>query len=418
MLNDSAQTRDGPVAATLGKYRLITKLGQGGMADVFLAVGEGPGMFNKLVVVKRHRDLAEADTLLAMFLDEAKLAAQLNHRNIVHTYEVGEERGAYFIVMEYLEGQPLNRVLGAARREERGTDRLTEAIWLHVVDEILSGLHYVHEATDYGGTALGIVHRDMSPHNVFVTYDGAVKIIDFGIAKAALNTTGTETGVLKGRAAYMAPEQATGSKTLDRRADIFAVGIMVWEMVAKRRLLGGDTLANLRRLVSDEPMPRLSTTVPGVPPELDTLVARALEHDPDKRFQSAGEMREALLYVLHAHGSGAISAEDVAARMLGVFAEERAEMRDKVKRFLDERCPLSVVASVRASVPTGLPMIYDTVGSEGDTRRSGVSRRHRGHGHGPDILRSHGPPAPGQRVDLLPPPGDSHVRQSGLPEAR
>src|SRR5262249_24981994 len=157
----------------------------------------GPASFSKLVVIKRHRGQSGADseTALRMFLDEAKLSARLHHPNIVQTYEVGVEDGDYFIVMEYLEGQPLHRIIKAVVTRAPGAASFTQRAWAKIVADVLNGLHYAHELRDYDGTPLDIVHRDVSPQNVFVTYDGVVKVVDFGIAKAALNTTHTDTGV-------------------------------------------------------------------------------------------------------------------------------------------------------------------------------------------------------------------------------
>ena len=326
---------EGAHEAILGKYRLIAKLGQGGMADVFLAVARGPASFNKLVVIKRHRTGdADGDVInVEMFLDEAKLSARLNHPNIVQTYEIGEEEGAYFIVMEYLDGQPLNRIMRAMQRGEPGAAGFTRGAWIRIVCEVLSGLHYAHELADYDGAPLNIVHRDVSPHNVFVTYDGAVKLVDFGIAKASLNSVRTETGILKGKASYMAPEQAVGSKSLDRRADIFPVGIVLWEILARRRLFEGDAVTAISRLVKND-IPRLKDVFPDVPPELDAIVNKALAFDPADRYATAQEMRVELDAYLRAAGDHD-RGDDLAAKMLGIFGDRRAAIRKQVKACLD-----------------------------------------------------------------------------------
>src|SRR5215472_8899241 len=175
--------------SAFGKYQLFASLGRGGMADVFLAVARGPMGFNKLAVVKRLRaQLADDPSFRNMFLDEARLAARLNHPNVVHTYEVGEQDGVYFIAMEYLEGQALNKVIHEAVKSNKVFD---ESFCARVVSDALSGLNHAHELKDYDGKPLSIIHRDISPHNVFVTYGGVVKLVDFGIAKAALSSTET-----------------------------------------------------------------------------------------------------------------------------------------------------------------------------------------------------------------------------------
>src|SRR5689334_3257328 len=191
-------------ANSLGKYRLIAELGHGGMAEVYLAVVRGPAGFNKLVVVKQIRpQLAEDPEFLAMFLDEARLAARLSHPNVVQTNEVGQEGERHFLAMEYLDGQPLSRI--NQRLGPKGG--LPLVMHLRVIADLLGGLHYAHELSDYDGTPLGVVHRDVTPHNIFITYDGVVKVVDFGIAKARDALTLTKVGIIKGKIAYMAPEQ-------------------------------------------------------------------------------------------------------------------------------------------------------------------------------------------------------------------
>ena len=192
---------EGTPTTAFGKYQLFASLGRGGMADVFLAVARGQMGFNKLAVVKRLRQvLAEEPAFRTMFLDEARLAARLGHPNIVHTYEVGEQNGVYFIAMEYLEGQSLNKVLKEALRRQ---EALEPEVGARIIADALGGLSYAHTLGDYDGRPLEIIHRDVSPHNIFVTYDGHTKLVDFGIAKAALSSTETEVGVLKGKVAYM-----------------------------------------------------------------------------------------------------------------------------------------------------------------------------------------------------------------------
>ncbi|HWL86171.1 MAG TPA: serine/threonine-protein kinase, partial [Polyangiaceae bacterium] len=208
-------------SARFGKYTFIATLGRGGMADVYLALQSGPVGFRKLVVVKKLRadvDVTEEDTYRAMLLDEARLAARLRHPHVVQTLEVGIHDGEHFMAMEYLEGQPLGRVATAAHRAGKPME---PSLVVQIVMDVLSGLHYAHELRDFDGTPLGIVHRDVSPQNVFVTYDGQVKVVDFGIAKAAGAAGTTQNGVFKGKLAYVAPEQASGDP-VDARADVFA----------------------------------------------------------------------------------------------------------------------------------------------------------------------------------------------------
>ncbi|HEU4408001.1 MAG TPA: serine/threonine-protein kinase [Polyangiaceae bacterium] len=317
-----------PKVYKLGKYRLFATLGRGGMADVFLAVALGPAGFNKLVVVKtlRNPEVEPPPHALEMFLNEARLSARLNHPNVVHTYEVGEERGTYFIVMEYLEGQPLDRVL---KRSQRSGSAAPPAWAARVVADGLQGLHHAHELCDYDGTPLNIVHRDVSPHNVFVTYDGGVKLLDFGIAKAAMASGLTATGMLKGKVAYMAPEQANGLP-IDRRADLFSMGIVLWEAVAGRRLMAGDTPAATLVNVLQRPAPRLTSVRPDVDPELDAIAARALAPSPAERYPTAQAMYEDLETYLRRVG-GPARASEVGALVATLFASTRAEMQQSVQ---------------------------------------------------------------------------------------
>jgi serine/threonine-protein kinase len=225
-------TREDPVLTEIGKYRLIAELARGGMGNVYLAALQGPGGFNKLVAVKELKpDLADDDTYVSMFLEEARLAARLIHSNIVQTNEVGSEGKHHFMVMEFLDGRALHRV----GRRLTDTGRLSVGSHLRILGEALRGLQYAHDLCDFDGQPLGIVHRDVSPLNVFVTFDGQVKVLDFGIAKTVDSALHTATGVLKGRVAYMAPEQAWGNK-VDRRADVYSAGVMLWEAAAGRRL--------------------------------------------------------------------------------------------------------------------------------------------------------------------------------------
>jgi serine/threonine protein kinase len=331
----------------IGKYQIFASLGRGGMADVFLAVARGPMGFNKLTVIKRLRaDLAADPSFANMLLDEARLAARLSHPNVVHTYEVGEENGVYFIAMEYLEGQPLVRI---ARTSAKYADKkLTAPFAARIIADALSGLHYAHELRDYDGTSLKIIHRDVSPHNIFVTYDGVVKIMDFGIAKAASSATQTEVGVLKGKLAYMAPEQVM-SDPVDRRADIFAMGIVLWELLTGERLFNSAVAAAAMHKLLTQPIPRVSEKLPDIDPKLDALVAKALEKKPENRFQTAHEMRNALEDYIAA--SGTIPRQDEIGRRVSELFEDT---RENVKRQIQVH-----MAQVSLATSTGELMMLN-----------------------------------------------------------
>ena len=314
---------------SLGRYQLLARLGSGGQADIYLAAALGTLGVDKLVVIKRARPGLEADDAqLGGFLDEARLALRLNHPNIVHTYEVGQEQGVHFLSMEYVEGLSLEALL----RDPRARS-LPAAIWLRVIADALSGLQHAHGLRDYDGTPLEIVHRDISPHNILVSYDGVTKLLDFGIAKASLTSSTTEPDVLKGKAAYMAPEQALGQP--ERRSDVFAMGVVLWELLAGRRLFDGDVRAILQRLVH-EPIPRLRTAVPEIDAELDDLVARALEKDPTARYQSANEMRQAIERYLRKTGQ-VVREPEVGEAISSAFEEVRAGRQAQIQRTMARR---------------------------------------------------------------------------------
>lgn len=309
--------------ATLGRYQLFAKLGSGGQADVFLAIARGTLGVDKLVVIKRARaELARDAAQLGMFLDEARLTLRLNHPNLVHTYEVGEAGGAPFISMEHVEGLSLRTLF-----RSDGTRSFGAAIWLRVIADALSGLAHAHGLRDYDGRALGIVHRDISPHNIVVSYDGVTKLIDFGIATSR-DGAGGDPGVVTGKVAYMAPERALGAPA-DRRSDLFAMGVVLWEMLSRRRMFDGDPQGILQRLARD-PIPRLGDVAPDIDAELDELVARALDRDPAARFQTAPEMRHALEAYMRRAGH-LVREPEVAEAMTTAFHDVRMELRAQIQ---------------------------------------------------------------------------------------
>jgi eukaryotic-like serine/threonine-protein kinase len=316
---------------SLGKYRLIAELGHGGMARVYLAIARGPVGFNKLLVIKQiDSKLAAEPEFLTMFLDEARLAARLSHANVVQTNEVGQEDDRYFIAMEYLEGQPLNRVISRIPRPEK----LTRAMQIKIISEVLGGLHYAHELKDYDGTELQVVHRDISPHNVFVTYDGAVKVVDFGIAKAMSSTSETRTGVLKGKIAYMSPEQARGDR-VDCRADLYSVGVMLWEVAASRRLWKGmSDVAILHKLISgDIPTPR--SLDPSVPERLEQIVLKAMAQNRDDRYANALDLQADLDQYLEEQGEK-VNLREIGKLVATTFEADRAKVRALIEAQMKE----------------------------------------------------------------------------------
>jgi serine/threonine-protein kinase len=326
-------------------YRPFLELGEGGMAKVFLARASGPGGFNKLVVLKSMRvsDLQD-DALRAMFVDEARLSARFNHPNLIQVQEVNVAAEPPYLVMEYLDGKPLSAL--------RGNERITLAMRLSIVSEVLTGLHHAHELCHFDGAPLGIVHRDISPQNVFVTYDGAVKVLDFGIAKMVTNSSRTEAGEVKGKLAYMAPEQMLGSE-LDRRADVFSVGSLLWESAVGRRMWDGVGDATLMHRLAVGEIPRPSEHAPpgSVDPELEEIIVKATAYDREERFQTAVELQAELERYMARSGEHC-SLRQLGAELADVFQDERRRNSELINRALRQSLP-PPGALAPASEPTG-----------------------------------------------------------------
>ena len=312
-------------ATPANRFRSVALLGEGGMARVYLVVSEGLAGVDKLVVLKLLRpELAHDEPHRAMFLDEARLAVKLDHPNIVHTYEAGEQGGLYFLMMEFLDGQPLSRL-----RQSNGIDHFPLALHLYVLVGLLRGLAYAHQLVDLDGSPLSIVHRDISPQNVFVTYDGRVKVVDFGIAKAAISREQTEAGVFKGKTAYAAPEQAMALK-VDQRADVFSAGVMLWEAISGRRYWGDrHDVQALMELVNDR-LPAMPEIRPDAPAALIRICARALKWQKEDRYATSAEFADALEQYLLAQPN-APGPRELAAWVTGHFAHDRSELRRKIE---------------------------------------------------------------------------------------
>jgi eukaryotic-like serine/threonine-protein kinase len=316
---------------TVGRYSLLTRLAVGGMAEIWLARQVGPKGFEKFIVIKRILDgLGTDPEFVGMFLDEARLAAQLNHPNIVQIFDLGEEAGAFYIAMEYLPGENLASVVRTGMRQGRP---LPLAHAVRVIASAAEGLAYAHAKVGPEGTLLGIVHRDVSPQNLLVTYDGVVKVLDFGIAKASTRESQTLAGQVKGKAAYMSPEQARGL-VLDGRSDIFSLGVILFELVTRSRLFKfPEPLAALQAVASDEPLPLAHTRNPEVPEALSHIIARALARQTDQRFPTARHFQHALEEWLRGQHASTGTAE-LAQYMEQVFGEriqERSRLLDAAR---------------------------------------------------------------------------------------
>jgi len=277
--------------ARFGKYLLVELIAHGGMAEIFRAKSYGVSGFEKTIVIKRILPTYSDDReFIDMLIDEAKICASLQHANIVQIYDLGRLEGRYYIAMEYVRGIDLIRVLSRLRKAKR---QLPLELVCFILSEALKGLDYAHRATDPEGEHLNIIHRDFNPSNILLSYQGEVKVADFGIAKAAVRDSRTQSGGLKGKMGYLSPEQVAG-KELDPRSDIFTAGITMWEMLTSRRMYAGGTELDVLLKIRDAIIPNVTDFAPDVPEGLVSIMQSALMKDPARRFRGAGEFKEAL----------------------------------------------------------------------------------------------------------------------------
>jgi len=348
-------TQQLPQPIQFGKYTLFERLGRGGMADVFKGRIQGPEGFERIFVVKRILPhLSDDPTFIRMFIEEAKLSARLNHPNIVQIFELGAVEGEYFISMEYVHGQDLSATM---RVLWKSFGPPHPALVSFVGREVCRALGYAHSLTDEQGRPLGMIHRDVSPSNVMLSYDGAVKLLDFGIAKAMGDAPETtRNGTMKGKYAYMAPEQ-TERENVDHRIDIFAAGIILYESLTGRRLFKGatdiQTIERVRRCDVKPP----SFLNPACPPELDDILLKALARDPARRFQTAVEMAEALDDLVHATR---FSPEMLAGTMRHAFGLDGgvALPVGEPRRFASGATGSIATPSASAPSPTIQPVVH------------------------------------------------------------
>ncbi len=301
----------------VGRYRLCFELASGGMATVYLARMDGPHGFEKLVALKRiHPHLVSERRYVEMFLDEARIASGITHPNVCTVFDFGDSDGEYYLTMEYLVGEPLARLFrrAAASAEQRDSPLLPLKV-ARIIEEACEGLHAAHESKDANGQPMNVVHRDVSPKNLFMTYSGVVQVVDFGIASARQRTHRTATGHLKGTMPYVAPEQISGG-TVDRRMDIWGLGVVLWELLTLDRLFRRETEVETMYAVMVGDIPAPSERRPDIPPELDAIVMKALERDPNERWQTAREMGQAL------HAFASKQAELVGAAELSHWMDE------------------------------------------------------------------------------------------------
>ena len=336
-MHESAAGEPRGEASGLGeRYRRLLVVGKGGMGRVEVAIERGGREAGRLVALKRLLPEAAKDARLTdMFLREARLAASLTHPNVVHAFDFGDAGGELFMAMEYVEGEPLSRVLAAGR--ERGVS-LEPALAAHVLAEICAGLHAAHELEGESGAKLNVVHRDVSPHNVMIAYDGRIKLLDFGVAKTDARTEVdgglTRTGEVKGKVAYMSPEQAMGD-ALDRRSDLYSIGAVLFECVTGRRMWPGTDMEVLRQLALGTP-PRLEEAAPGTPPALCAIYTHLVARQPPLRPASARVVEEELR-AFAATDASRDAAKGVPERMALLFADAAAERRQALARAIEAR---------------------------------------------------------------------------------
>ncbi len=312
------------------KYRILAHLGEGGTARVWLAMARGPSGFNKLVVLKTIRgELFDNPSVVEMFLEEARLAARLNHPHIVQTNEVFETAQHPVIVMEYLDGLPFSAIL----ERQREGNALALAMLLRIVSDALSGLHAAHELCDYDGTHLAVVHRDVSPHNLFVTFAGQTKVLDFGIAQFSASGDSSDTGVIQGKLRYVSPEQIRGDRALDRRADIYSMGVVLWEVATAQRMWSKVPEPTILKRILAGDLPKARVIEPSVDLELSDIIHRALSLDRSHRYPTALDFQSDLDQYLATLG-GTLRNRDIGRALSKMFDDVREERRHTIEQQL------------------------------------------------------------------------------------
>ena len=411
----------------LDRYELIGELASGGMATVYLARLAGVGGFQRFVAIKRlHPHLANEEEFIEMFLDEARLAAGIHHPHVVPILEVGQTENGYYLVMEYIEGDTLARIVARALSGGQGVPR---SILLRIILDTLAGLHAAHELSDAHGQSVNLIHRDCSPQNVLVGVDGCSRITDFGVARATSRIASTRTDRVKGKLAYMSPEQAKGDADIDRRSDLFAMGVILWEVLAGRRLFKAESERETMRRIMIEPIPRLSTILNDLHPALDDVCARALDRDPGSRFQTAAEMADSLERAARVAATaspnevGVASPREVAGYVQAALGQDIAAQRESVRAWLAHSEPSLPAVSLRNVKPAydvtmKLPLDRQAASSQRSQMKSippsAVPMRNLTPGPLPRTLLGVGPSAEGgaqarARLEILDDGGDQQL---------
>jgi serine/threonine protein kinase len=337
------------VGSAASSYEILAKLATGGMAEIFLARPTGSSERDVMVLKRILPHLAEDEHFVTMFRDEAELASQLIHKNVCHVHAFGEYAGTWFISMEYLHGVPLSRMM---TRLSKAGKMLDFRVVAGIIVQACEGLHAAHEVRGPDGQLMNVVHRDVSPPNIMVCADGMVKLLDFGIAKARGANSRTRTGTVKGKNAYMSPEQILG-RSLDRRSDVFALAVVMYEMLAIRRLFHRDSDFLTFKAITEEPIAEIRERRPDLPPGMRAALLQAMARDPNGRFDTALAFGNAIRNSVSTLG-GPATAQDLARLLSSDFADEMAS-RDEILKAAEEPAPLPPPRPPRPSRPPPLP---------------------------------------------------------------
>lgn len=386
------------------KYSILQKLDAGGMAEVWKGKATSMRGFEKLVAIKRVLpDLAKKNDFINMFLDEARLSLHLNHANVVQTFDIGTSEGAYFIVMEWVDGMNLKGVLESI---QLSGDRIPVEQALFIAKELCKGLHHAHRRKTPDGKPLNIVHRDISPPNLLISREGEIKVVDFGLAKAATQALATDQGMIKGKFSYLSPEAAWG-KVVDERADIFAVGALIWEMLAGRRLFDGSSNKETVLMVREAHVPSLESINPYVDAELMNIIYKSLAKEPDQRYSTVKNLGQDITNYLFKHQLN-VSSYDIASLIESVLAE-KAKDKQLEPLWLDDLGEVEEQLVQFTSLDDLHQMTFKSVSEE-----SGI--------HNPSLLKGEDPrewvdefgvsftPPPGQNTRLDLSRGESSAR--------
>ncbi len=355
-----------------GKYTLIDRIAVGGMAEIFLARQAGLEGFEKTIVIKRIRPhLSKQPNFVKMFLNEAKLAAQLNHPNIVQIYDLGRIGESYFIAMEYIFGRDMRRIIPKA--DALGIP-FPMVYALKIASSVCEGLYYAHARTDMYGNALNIVHRDVTPENIFVSFDGTVKVLDFGIAKAANQIEQTRAGEIKGKLSYMSPEQCMG-KPLDNRSDIFSMGVVLYEWLTGFKLFTGDSEVAILKSITEGKIYAPSYFKADIPEGVEAILMKALEKDRERRYQTAWEMQYDLDQFLSQY-EFTPSNIHLSNFLKQLFNDELEEEKERLQTFRQQNIvgPDEIIAEEAEEIVSVLESISEFTEMEPAPKKNGADR--------------------------------------------